>query len=172
MENKKLRLLALKVALGLHIKMFNDLVNNYLIPKRFRKYDDEPFKPEMEPMVHVIEHDDGLDWLYEQDNNNVTSDLFGYIPEEVKQQMLERDTKVGKLFSDRRFLIAYKMESREYMIKAIELLYYDEIVDYEIYKILVENKVVVPTDEDIAYFKMIGLIPIQIGTGGNGSSLT
>ena len=172
MENKKLRLLALKVALGLRIKMFNDLVNLYLIPKRFRKYEDEPLKPEMEPIVQGIEYDNNFDWLYEQDKNNVTIDLFANVPEEVKQQMLERDTKVGKLFSDRRFLIAYKMENREYMIKAIELLYYDEIVDYEIYKVLVENKVVVPTDDDIAYFKKIGLIPIQIGTGGNGSSLT
>lgn len=172
MEDKKLRLMALKVTLGLQLKTINDWINANLVPRRFRKIEEEPFRPEAQPIVQVIEPDDELYTTYEREETNTTNGFFGYIPEEVRQQLLEGNTKVSRLFSDKRFLIAFKMENREYMVKAIELLYYDEIVDYDLLKVLLENKIVELTEEDVTYFKKIGLIPIQFGTGGGGSSLT
>ena len=168
---KKNKLTALRVAIVLKFGYINEWLNTHIFPTRIIEKD--LYIEEMQPIVQVVDpSDDGYVNHSSSEQPNSTTNIFDYIPEEVRQQVIEGDKKVCQVFTDSRFLYAINSGVRDYIIQTIALLYYQDKIDYDLYRALVEPKVIEPSEDDVKFFKSIGLIPIQNGTGGGGAGLS
>ena len=169
MENKlKVKLLEIGLVIGIYSEYLEKLFGR--VPFRKKNYE-----PTAENIIeHVSEYcDDSVEFFVEKEEVVVPEPtLYDYLTEEEKYQLFIKTEEIQTLFRDKRFLWALCSDNHENLIKVIELLYYEGKINSDIFKGLIRFSSIKLTDEDIAYFKKIGLIPIQNGTGGNGTGLT
>ena len=129
---------------------------------------------EFEPVIQeVIDEEDDLYGLIEKPKDEKQDNFYlNFLSEEIRSELMAKAVEVQVLFDDRRFIMTFLTDNHDFMVKVFETLYYEGKLNSELFKHLVESGYVKLTEEEITYFKKIGLIQVQSSNGGNGSSLT
>ena len=172
MENKKrkVKLLEASIVMSIWAKGLEDFFTRTC---RFRK-EEYPAQPDStRPIEEVFDDGEPL-FCFEEEPKKEVPNIFCWdlLSEDVKNELIAKTGEVKVLFSDKRFLMTFFYENHEFLVKVLESLYYEGKLNSDLLKQLLASGQVKLTEEDIAYFKEIGLIQIQNSNGGNGSSLT
>lgn len=175
MKNKKeKRRLAIYILCGLQAKRIEDWLKSVGTFLHIVKHEDNEPEPYMNNTITQV---------YDEKEDNPLIDSmpvaeeksclkgFDLIPEELKVQYEQDLTRVCALFNNELFMNAYLEDNNDLMLSIIETFYYDGQMDYALLSELVRNKVVTLSEENIAHFKKIGLIP-TFNNGDNGNSLS
>ena len=172
MENKKrkVKLLEASIVMSIWAKGLEDFFTRTC---RFRKKEEVPLDP-VRPNEVVLENDEEPNFYFEEEPKDEVPSIYYWdlLSEEVRNELIAKTGEVKVLFSDKRFLMTFFYENHEFLVKVLESLYYEGKLNCDLLKQLLASGQVKLTEEDIAYFKEIGLIQIQNSNGGNGSSLT
>ena len=175
MKNKKeKRRLAIYILCGLQAKRIEDWLKSVGTFLHIVKHEDNEPEPYMNNTITQVY--DGKEDNHLIDSMPVAEEKsciqgFDLMPDELKVQYEQDLTRVCALFNNELFMNAYLEDNNDLMLSIIETFYYDGQMDYALLSELVRNKVVTLSEENIAHFKKIGLIP-TFNNGDNGNSLS
>lgn len=172
MKKRQENMLALKIIVGLQVKRVEDWLRKVGLYKGVKTEEELYRRPfDYKPSITQVVEDTNHDISIPSDSDYQPRSIFDYMSDELKE-LYEQDIRnVHALFTNKMFVQAYVEKDNDTMLSIIELFYYEGLVDYELLNELVKNKLVVLSEENIAHFKKIGLIP-TFNNGDSGTSLS